>query len=193
MMMYNRKRRNEFFSMQKDLQSDSLEAARLAYMSGMASEDQIRMVEDATERAKQAGMSLPALLPRGDGGSGSGSGTASAESTPRSLWPGEAMQETSLSGAGESAAAAPPKKKGFREWLFGGLKKEDTAAGAVVSGRDAAQQGSAVLRAVEGQAEALKDKAQAALDAEKDNQRQGGPLDQLGLDRQDKKQKGWLW
>lgn len=186
MMMYNRKRRNEFFSMQKDLQSDSLEAARLAYMSGKANEDQIRMVEDATERAKQAGMSLPALLPPGGGSSSS---TASAESTPRSLWPGEATQETSLSGAAQSATPSQ-EKKGFREWLFGGLNKEDTAAAA---GRNTTQQGSAVLRAVEGQAEALKDKAKAVLDAEKDNQRQGGPLDQLGLDRQDKKQKGWLW
>ncbi|KAJ8107518.1 hypothetical protein ONZ43_g6711 [Nemania bipapillata] len=44
---------------------------------------------------------------------------------------------------------------------------------------------------------AVHDKAKAAFEQERDNQRKGGPLDQIGQDANttsgDGKKKGWLW
>ncbi|ETS78324.1 hypothetical protein PFICI_10386 [Pestalotiopsis fici W106-1] len=193
MMVYNRKRRNEFFALQQQLQTDSLEAARLAYMTGSATEEQIALVEDATEKAKQAGMQLPSLL--GTAKASESTDAASTSTAERTVWPGESLQESSLSGANEVEA---PKSKGITGWLFGGLKKEDTAASqgnlsfnkeeATASGR-----AGAAAQAVAGQADALKDKAKAAFETEKEKQRTGGPLDQVGLDAGEKKKSGWFW
>ncbi|KAK8878923.1 cytochrome oxidase c assembly-domain-containing protein [Apiospora arundinis] len=194
MMMYNRKRRNEFFAMQQTLQSDSLDAARLAYMTGKATDEQINMVEEATERAKQAGVPLPKLLNPAKTASVTDEAAASyaTATADRTVWPGESMQGASMSGAEEE-----PKKKGLTNWLFSGLKKEDTAAGSDGSSLNfkneetaASGRSSAVMRALDEQ----KDNVKAALDTERDNQRKGGPLDQLGLAPQEKPQKkGWFW
>ncbi|KAK8084296.1 hypothetical protein PG997_005567 [Apiospora hydei] len=203
MMMYNRKRRNEFFAMQQTLQSDSLDAARLAYMTGKASDEQIAMVEDATERAKQAGVPLPKLLnPARTAATTEADAPASFAATStadKTVWPGESMQGASLSGAGE--AEEPKKKGGLSSWLFSGLKKEDTAAGAENSSsssssslnfknEEAAASGR-VMRAIDEQ----KDNVKAALETERENQRKGGPLDQIGLNAPQEKpqKKGWFW
>ncbi|KAI0175142.1 hypothetical protein BJ166DRAFT_513798 [Pestalotiopsis sp. NC0098] len=190
MMVYNRNRRNEFFALQQQLQTDSLEAARLAYMTDSATEEQIKLVEEATEKAKQAGMQLPSLLKT----------TASTEvpatsTAERTVWPGESLQESSLSGTQD---AESPKKGGITGWLFGGLKKEDTAAssGNLSFGKEEAAASSrtgAAAQAVSDQADALKEKAKAAFETEKENQRQGGPLDQVGLSAGEKKKSGWFW
>ncbi|KAK9413166.1 hypothetical protein SUNI508_12051 [Seiridium unicorne] len=195
MAVYNRKRRNEFFALQQQLETGSLESARLAYMTGTASEEQIALVEDATDKAKKAGMELPALLPTLQTASSAQYPTSTAE---RTVWPGESMQETSLSAADEVEA---PKKKGITGWLFGSLKQEDTAAGAgslSFSDEEAAASSresrtSAAVHAVTEQKDALKDKARAAFDTEKENQRKGGPLDQVGLNAVEKKKSGWFW
>ncbi|KAK7942622.1 uncharacterized protein PG986_011735 [Apiospora aurea] len=202
MMMYNRKRRNEFFAMQQTLQSDSLDAARLAYMTGKASDEQIAMVEDATERAKQAGVPLPKLLNPArtaattEADASASSFTATTSTADKTVWPGESMQGASLSGAGE--AEEPKKKGGLSSWLFSGLKKEDTAAGAESSSssslnfknEEAAASGR-VMRAIDEQ----KDNVKAALETERENQRKGGPLDQIGLNAPQEKpqKKGWFW
>ncbi|KAI1846398.1 hypothetical protein JX266_007603 [Neoarthrinium moseri] len=192
MMMYNRKRRSEFFALQQELQTDSLEAARLAYMTGKATDDQITMVEDATAKAKQAGIPLPSLLDKYSQRAG-GHAPSTAET---SVWPGEAMQESSLRGADD--VAAPPKKS-FKEWIFGGLKKEDTAAGATelsFNREEAAASGrtGAAINALAEQADAIKGKATSALDAERENQRKGGSLDQVGLNANaGQKKTGWFW
>ncbi|KAK8044527.1 hypothetical protein PG993_004551 [Apiospora rasikravindrae] len=203
MMMYNRKRRNEFFAMQQTLQSDSLDAARLAYMTGKASDEQIAMVEDATERAKQAGVPLPKLLnpartatEQDASAPSSFAATGTSTHADKTVWPGESMQGASLSGAGETEEQ-PNKKGGLSNWLFSGLKKEDTAAERGSSNssslnfknEEAAASGR-VMRAIDEQ----KDNVKAALDTERENQRKGGPLDQIGLAPQDKPQKkGWFW
>ncbi len=186
MMMHNRKRRNEFFSVQQQMREDSLEAARLAYMTDTASEEQIAMVEEATARAKQAGVGLPSLL-----------------STPHAAAP---ASRTALSGFGGEAAEgeeveAPEKKKGgaIASWLFGGLKKEDVAV------RDdelsfSREEAAARSPAGDQQQHGFRDKAKAAFEQERENQRQGGPLDQVGLGtpaaaggKSESKKKGWLW
>lgn len=176
MMVYNRKRRNEFFALQKQLKADSLEAARLAYMTGKASEEQIALVEEAEAKARQAGMSLPPLL------SAPRSASTTGESTERTVWPGEAMVESSLSGAGE---VEQPKRKGLTGWLFSGLKKEEASEEPLnfdqESAAAAAGPRSSIAKTIDESQQALKDKAKAAFEQERENQSKGGPLDQVGL------------
>ena len=225
MMMYNRKRRHEFFALQQRLKDDSLEAARLAYMTGTASEEQIAMVDDATAKAKQAGLVLPSLLsaPRDAAPAGgwsaataatatatatdSASASADTTTTPRSVFPGEALVESSVSGAGEVEGSQKNKKGGggggggITGWLFSGLKKEedvvpdDESAGSLSFSRE-----EAAARGAGAGGDGLRDKAKAAFDQERENQRRGGPLDQVGLDaaadanaKSGEKKKGWLW
>ncbi|KAI0186279.1 cytochrome oxidase c assembly-domain-containing protein [Xylaria flabelliformis] len=168
MMMYNRKRRNEFFSLQKQLKEDSLEAARLAYMTGTASEEQIALVEDATAKAKEAGIALPSIL-----------------SAPQSPAPAGGRETTSTTAAGEEEK----KGGGVTGWLFGGLKKEDDAQAADDGWR------STSTNTTENVADTFRDKAKAAFENERDNQRRGGTLDQVGLDTASAegsgKKKGW--
>ncbi|KAI1815955.1 hypothetical protein GGS20DRAFT_295601 [Poronia punctata] len=205
MAVHNRKRRNEFLTLQKQLKEDSLEAARLAYMTGTASEEQISLVEDATAKAKQAGVSLPPLLsaprpaapPRREGDAGAGAQTATAE---RTVWPGESMVESNLGGVETSE-----KRGGITSWLFGGLKKgevgvEDTEKTLSPSDQQWNTNAAPAAGDVGG---ALRNKAKAAFEHERDNQRRGGPLDQVGLDTtasnavataaEGTKKKGWLW
>ncbi|ORY61658.1 uncharacterized protein BCR38DRAFT_411512 [Pseudomassariella vexata] len=190
MMIYNRKRRDEFFTLQKQLQADSLEAARLAYMSGTASPEQISLVEDATAKAKSSGVSMPALL--GTPQSAAAPAGRAGPTAERTTRPGEAMTESSVNAADEE----PQKKRGFKDWLFSGLKKEDSVAAALsFSDEEAAASGredrAGVVQAVGQQKDALTDKAKAAFDAERDNQKRGGPLDQVGLDSSEPKKSRW--
>ncbi|KAI0446389.1 hypothetical protein F4803DRAFT_504639 [Xylaria telfairii] len=183
MMVYNRKRRNEFFALQKQLKEDSLEAARLAYMTGTATEEQIALVEDATARAKEANMALPSIL--------------SAPQTAAPPGGREAPATTTTAAAAEHDEKTGRGGGGVTGWFFGGLKKEDTADdrwGSTTSTTTTTPQDPAA-------GDALRDKAKAAFDAERDNQPRGGPLDQVGLDAAAAaaaaegggKKKGWLW
>ena len=196
MMMYNRKRRTEFFALQKQLKEDSLEAARLAYMTGTATEEQIALVEDATAKAKEAGISLPSILsvPHAAAPAG-GRETASFEASTND-------DETQKKGAG-----------GVTGWLFGGLKKEearDDATETLSTSDERWRTPSSSTTTAGDVGNALRDKAKAAFDHERDTQRRGGPLDQIGLDTPtttatatatstattssgDGKKKGWLW
>ncbi|KAI0454140.1 hypothetical protein F5B21DRAFT_476762 [Xylaria acuta] len=179
MMMYNRKRRNEFFALQKQLKEDSLEAARLAYMTGTATDEQVALVEDATAKAKEAGIALPSIL-----------------SAPQSPAPagGRETTTTATIAVGEEEEETQKKKGGVTRWLFGGLKKEDDAQTA-----DDRWRSTTATTTQENVGDALRDKAKAAFDTERDNQRRGGPLDQVGLDTaaatesSGKNKKGWLW
>jgi hypothetical protein len=197
MMMYNRKRRNEFLTLQKQLKEDSLEAARLAYMTGTASDEQIVLVEDATAKAKQAGITLPSILSvpqTAAPASGRDSTTTTAEAE-RTVWAGESLTENSMSDA------EPQKKGGITSWLFSGLKKEDTTTRddtETLSSSDERWRATASSSASTADASgALRDTAKAAFEQEKSNQRRGGPLDQVGVDRTttttEVKKKGWLW
>lgn len=220
MMTYNRKRRNEFFALQKQLKEDSLEAARLAYMTGTATDEQVALVENATAAAKEAGINLPPLLsapqaaaPAGGREATTATATATAD---RTVWPGEAMVESNLSGAAETTTEQN-KKGGIAGWLFGGLKKEETRGDLeTLSSSDAkwrstnttptsTSTSTATAMAGGEVGDALRDKAKAAFDQERDNQRRGGPLDQVGLNETtatttagtgesgEGKKKRWLW
>ncbi|KAI1827309.1 hypothetical protein F4861DRAFT_493635 [Xylaria intraflava] len=182
MMVYNRKRRTEFFAMQKQMKEDSLEAARLAYMTGTASEEQIALVEDATAKARQEGLSLPPLL-----------------STPAAAAPagGRVYDASSPNTAASSSEDEPGTQKGgITAWLFSGLKKEDTPyqhnAGTKTETGDAYQQinTSAV-------SDTIHDKAKLAYEQERENQRYSGSAGQTGASNDASaganKKKGWLW
>ncbi|KAI0844243.1 hypothetical protein F5Y00DRAFT_208681 [Daldinia vernicosa] len=195
MMVHNRKRRNEFFALQKQLRTDSLEAARLAYITGTASEEQVRLVEEAEEKARQSGINLPPLL---SSPKPIASESGAIESTERSAWPGESMTESSMSAANE--VEQPKKKKGLTSWLFGGLKNEEASEEPLQFDKEAAAASglssrSSIAGAVDGSQQALKDKAKAAFDQERENQRNGGLLDQVGSNGKstsnETKKSGW--
>ncbi|KAI8944071.1 hypothetical protein F4801DRAFT_267376 [Xylaria longipes] len=180
MMMYNRKRRNEFFALQKQLKEDSLEAARLAYMTGTATDEQVALVEDATARAKEAGITLPSIL-----------------SVPQSPAPAGGREPTTTAEhVGEEDAQQGKKRGGITGLLFGGLKREDDVQTADDRWRSPS---TTTTTTTENVGDALRDKAKAAFETERDNQRRGGPLDQVGHDAAaaaaegSGKKKGWLW
>ncbi|CAJ2504730.1 Uu.00g121240.m01.CDS01 [Anthostomella pinea] len=205
MMMYNRKRRNEFFALQKQLKEDSLEAARLAYMTGKASEDQIALVEDATAKAKQAGVSLPSLLsapqtPAPAGGRELDTRVVPADAhAERTVWPGESMVGSSMSGANDDTTTQQKKTGWFKSMLFGGLKKDEEEPQAREQGQlnfNEEEKAASSGWAADGSQHALKEKAKAAFEQERDNQRRGGPLDNLGLEdkpKGDEKKKTSWW
>ncbi|KOS19851.1 hypothetical protein ESCO_005611 [Escovopsis weberi] len=62
MLRYNRARRAEFLEAQKKYQDDVLATARLAYLKGAATEEQILLVEEANRDAETKGVKLPPLL-----------------------------------------------------------------------------------------------------------------------------------
>lgn len=81
MYRFNKRRRQEFLEAQAQLRADSLEAARLAYVAGTATEEQTAMVEEAQRRQMEGGgagwggWKLPQILgppTKPVGGSGGG-------------------------------------------------------------------------------------------------------------------------
>ena len=62
MLQYNRARRAEWVEAQKKLEADSLATARIAYLKGDATEEQILLVEEANREAQETGVKLPPLL-----------------------------------------------------------------------------------------------------------------------------------
>lgn len=158
------------------MSADSLEAARLAYMRGDASEEQISLVEEANARAGGAGgdFKLPSIL-----------------SAPKPI-----TRDEEATGKGEQAAAAAAPAasgEGKSSGLFGWFSSKKPA-------QDAAG-GSEAPRSLEDKQDMLR-KAREAFEREKETQRSGGPLDRLGIDQstasqtqakeaEQPKKKGW--
>ncbi|KAK3381911.1 cytochrome oxidase c assembly-domain-containing protein [Podospora didyma] len=208
MIMYNNKRKAEFIEAQMKLEADSLEAARLAYMTGKATDDQISLVEEMMEREQKAGKvsgshifdKLPSALgaPKSkDSSSASDNTTQSQKVTEAATWP------QSLPASGEPEQAGKKSSSGgIWSWMTSNLKKEEEGTSVGTSGRRLGWESlseeddctgvrdSDLVRAVE-------DKALAAIRKEKENQRKGGPLDRVGLEADKKpeepKEKGWGW
>ncbi|KAK0388109.1 hypothetical protein NLU13_4353 [Sarocladium strictum] len=166
MIRYNRARRAEWLAAQKALEDDALASARMAYMQGKATPEQITMVEEANREAEAHGTKLPPLL-----------------SPPERRTHFEETIQPKLQGEGKGVF-------GVVAGLFGGGKTE--AGEAAVAVADDAASG------VTHTGKAVEEKASAAWEAELENQRRGGPLDQLGLDTAsssstENKKKGWGW
>ncbi|KAM7186803.1 Cytochrome oxidase c assembly domain containing protein [Naviculisporaceae sp. PSN 640] len=226
MMTYNSKRKAEFIEAQKKLEADSLEAARLAYMTGKATEEQIALVEEAMERERAAGNFAPAgsgiftKLPNPISKPNS-SGFESAVEQQKHHKVSDVVEWPKDKETDKSTVAAVEKKaeeagKGLWAWMTASLKKEEEGDDVGSAQRrlgweslseedDAAGvRDSDLVRAVAGheaEKQSLASKAHAALEKEKENQRKGGPLDQVGLTdkktteegEKASKKSGWLW
>ncbi len=153
MLRYNRARRAEWAEAQKKLGSDELATARLAYLKGEATEDQIALVEAANREAEEKGIRLPPLI-----------------APPEHRTHFEEHLKPTLQGDGGSSTEPATGKGvfGVVSGLFGGGASKEAPS---VSVTQAAAQ----------QAEAVESAARSAWDREIENQRKGGSLDQLGL------------
>ncbi|TLD33641.1 hypothetical protein PspLS_00078 [Pyricularia sp. CBS 133598] len=152
MMVYNRKRKSEFIAAQKEMEESSLQAARLAYMRGDATAEQVALVEEA----KAKGIDTSFF-----------SNTSTTTAKPPAAV--AAQPETPSIDMNQTGWQAV---KGF---LFGGLKTQDdvVAGKARTAGSEAAAAAGGIVKTVEG-------KAKAAFEKEKENQASGGMLDKIG-------------
>jgi len=176
MLRYNRKRKAEFIEAQRIMSADSLEAARLAYMRGDASDEQVSLVEEANARAGGAGgdFKLPSIL-----------------SAPKPIKRDEEApgQSEQAAAAAASSASGENKSSGLFGW-FSSKKPAQDATG-----------NSDAPRTLEDKQDMLR-KAREAFEKEKEAQRSGGPLDRLGIEEpavsptqtkeaEQPKKKGW--
>ena len=166
MLRYNRARRAEWVEAQKKLEADELATARLAYLKGEATENQIVLVEEANRRAEEEGVKLPPLL-------GAPEHRTHFEERVKPAFSGE--QENEAKGKGVL---------GIFSGLFGGGSEDPPAA----------PNSPAVEKTAEA-VQSIEDKAKNAWEKEKENQLRGGSLDQLGLktgiQNQAPGKKGW--
>ncbi len=201
MLRYNRQRKVEFQAAQKQMEADGLLAARLAFMQGKATPEQAAIVEAARREEalaaptaadgdkKQDGSSffkVPSLL---------GGPTPVIVGAVAGEAAGSAEVVKTTAAAPDAAPSPSPKPSTSSSWFsrmlsreeegeavgssqrrlgYESLCEEDDAAGGV---RD-----SDLVRALEDKAAVAKSAAAAALERERANQRNGGPLDRLGLE-----------
>lgn len=180
MLRYNRKRKAEFIEAQRRMSADSLEAARLAYMRGDATDEQISLVEEANARAGGAGgeFKLPSIL-----------------SAPKPI-----KRDEEAPGIAEQAAAAAAEKANDENnkssGLFGWFSSKKPAQESTGS-----TSGDAPPRSLEDKQNMVR-RAREAFEKEKEAQRSGGPLDRLGIEEsaasptqtkeaEQPKKKGW--
>ncbi|TGO35671.1 hypothetical protein BHYA_0150g00180 [Botrytis hyacinthi] len=163
MMVYNRKKRAEFYAEQKFKYAMALESAQTAAASGTATESQIEFLNREKEREQKVKI------------------------------------------AEEAKKKAPGAWKKSKDWLFSGLKKEEEGDDVGTSERrlgyealseeddNLGERESDVLRAIEEKKMAIQNKAKSAFEAEKERQRNGGPLDRIGTDGEEQKPKSGGW
>lgn len=209
MLRFNSRRKKEFEAAQQQMEADSLAAARLAFMRGDATPEQVLMVEAANAEAVRSG----ALILDGDSSAPVAAAAASGhtssannEQTPFKVPSLLGAPQPVAASTEKAEAAAPAEKKsggGIRSWFSSTLKREEEGEAAGSSQRrlgyeslceedDAAGvRESDVVRALEQKQkaaaaayQAISDRAQQVVEKEKANQREGGPLDRLGLDEQ---------
>ncbi|KAI6382261.1 hypothetical protein MCOR25_000850 [Pyricularia grisea] len=156
MMVYNRKRKSEFIAAQKEMEESSLQAARLAYMRGDATAEQVALVEEA----KAKGIDTSFF---------SNTSTTTAAKPPAAPAAPAAQPETPSIDMNQTGWQVV---KGL---LFGGLKTQDD----VVAGKPRAA-GSEAVAAAGGIVKTVEEKAKAAFEKEKENQASGGMLDKIG-------------
>ncbi|KAM5346405.1 hypothetical protein ACJ41O_009410 [Fusarium nematophilum] len=173
MLRYNRARRAEWVEAQKKFEADELASARLAYLKGEATEEQILLVEEANREAEAAGTKLPPLLdapshrthfeehvkPALEGSSSSADKTGVAKDGGKGIM-GIFSGKLGREDQGEDVGSSQ-ERLGYES-----LSEEDDATGLRESD---------LVRSIET-------KARVAWEKEKENQRRGGSLDQLGLE-----------
>jgi hypothetical protein len=102
MLRYNRARRAEWIEAQKKFEADELATARIAYLKGDATEEQILLVEEANREAEEKGIKLPSLL-----------------APPEHRTHFEEHVKSAFEG-GQGQAAAEGKGKGILGYIWGG-------------------------------------------------------------------------
>lgn len=172
MMLYNRRKRTQYFIEQKAM----LAAAQAAFREGTASEAQMEILRK--EAAIDAAV-REAKAKRGE------------KDYAPDPWTGEKKE----------VEPVPEKKEGVlkksREWLFSGLKKEESPDARVRAvweeeKEEVKESGSGILKAVE-------EKRKEFVEEEKERQMAGGMLDKLGLETEasnqaeTKAEKGKSW
>ncbi|KAJ3940541.1 uncharacterized protein N0V96_009545 [Colletotrichum fioriniae] len=181
MVTYNKQRRTDFIEAQRKMEDDALATARLAFIKGTATDTQITLVEEANALARETGIF-------GTGQQRTASVDASTTTTIAPAFP-------TTSEAAPASAASKQKKSSSSWWPFGGGSSKSDAAETSWSEEDESSgvRATDLARAVEDRKEFLQDKAKAAFERERENQRRGGPLDQVGLPQEEKKaeKKGW--
>jgi len=195
MLTYNKARKAEFFELQRKMDADSLEAARLAYMRNEATEEQIALVEEMAERERTGrgpgSFKMPSLLGPPSVATG---GTKTGKSVEEAAtWPGSGGAEGNGTMSRPEAAEAEGETQtsGFMGWLFSGMKKEEE--------RRPNRSTATSTTATASVAESVRTKANEAFERERERQRTGGPLDQIGVqgttptsrDNQEAKRKSW--
>ncbi|KAL4724163.1 hypothetical protein ACLX1H_008775 [Fusarium chlamydosporum] len=160
MVQYNRARRAEWVEAQKRLEADELAMARLAYIKGEATEDQILLVEEANQAAQARGEKLPPLLAAPEH-------RTHFEEHIKPTFQEKTEENTTKTSSGKGVLGV------FSGVLGGGEKKEEVKEQAT-QGLEEAQTQLTKL-AADG-----KMKLEQAIQTERENQQNGGPLDQLG-------------
>lgn len=170
MLQYNRARRAEWVEAQKKLEADELATARLAYLKGEATAEQIILVEEANREAEAQGIKLPPLLAPPEH-------RTHFEEHFKPVLQTESKEEKSTG-------------KGVLGFFSGSTSKAKEG--------DASTQTAASSSSPTEVAQAIEEKAKSAWETEKENQRRGGSLDQLGLetgvrDQSSTKKSWWPW
>lgn len=202
MIMYNKKRKAEFIEAQRQMETDSLEAARLAYMTGKATPEQTALVEEAIERESASGASagsiftkLPSVLgapspvspPAQERGVADKAAAAWTEAKEQMTTQEDKKEEKKKGGWFSSRLGkAEEDEDATKRFGWERLSEEDDGAGAPFSD---------IQRAVEDKQAYLKDKAHAAFERERERERNGGLLDRVGVEEKSspEKKKWWLW
>ncbi|KAG5752220.1 hypothetical protein H9Q72_003645 [Fusarium xylarioides] len=157
MVRYNRARRAEWVEAQKLLEADELAMARLAYIKGEATEEQILLVEEANQAAEARGEKLPPLL-----------------EAPSHRTHFEEHIKPTFKENTEETVTKPSSGKGvlgvFSGVLGGGEKKEESTQSLQDYQTQSVESGTVKVRLEE------------AMAAERERQQNGGPLDRLGVE-----------
>lgn len=171
MLRYNRARRAEWVEAQKKLEADELSSARLAYLKGEATEEQILLVEEANREAEERGVKLPPLLAAPTTRTHFEENFAGSDG-PKKEGKGVMGIFSGMLGRGEQGeeVGSSQERLGYES-----LCEEDDSTGVRESD---------LVRSIEN-------KARGAWEKEKQNQRAGGSLDQLGLEAAPSQKSWW--
>lgn len=207
--MYNKKRNAEWIERQKQLEADSLQAARIAYMTGKATEEQIKLVEEQLERERQSGRKtsffsdlsvLSTPEPADAKASSSSSAQTSSQPTTTPLpQPGSVTERVSWPPKDGALPADQEnqdqeqerKSSGLWSWLTSNLKREEVDE----------------LPSSSSPPPPTPQPSHESLSPNDENTQSGGPLDRFGtregetettkdeeqLTGDKPKKKGWLW
>jgi Cytochrome oxidase c assembly len=152
MMLYNRRKRAEFYQEQKALKENAIQSARLAIASGEASEEQIKFIQREDEHDTQL------------------TAAAKAKAGKKGIF--KTGKEWLFSGLKNEEEGEDVGTSERRLW-YEALSEEDDSLG---------ERESDIVRAIEEKKMAIAAKAKQAFADEKERQRSGGPLDRLGIE-----------